>query len=1060
MSYSFLPDYFNNKGLNIIYQIFDSFDKAVSVLDKEFKYVYINKQHINLFQIPVKDIIGHKVSDFHNINYYNEIIKPKLEESINGSEVEYYNKIQNDESVKYFKSKYSPLYNNNEIIGIISTVNDITENEYLKKKLYIEEQKWLNSINAIDDLVIILNKYYEIEAINKKGEQLYNITKADVLGKKCYDVITSCKDFKDNCPLEKSLKTRTTVSEVRKIHESNTYYQVKVTPVIEEDGTINRFIDIHRDISEIKIHEIELQHKTEEIAAQGEEYLIIAEELKQRNDEYSNLNSELSKSEKNFRQLFDLMLDAYALHEIICDENNNPVDYKFLEVNRTYEKITGLKKENLIGKTVKEVMPQTEDYWIHNYGKVALTGQVFEFENYSRVLDKYYLGKAYSPQYQQFVTVFNDVTDRKKSELRLQQAADIFENIQLGLHIYQLEDNDDDKSLRLLTSNPAASQFTGTDNTKFIGQLIDDCFPNLRQFEIPQLYADVVRNQELALIEKLHYNDDNVKEGYFTVKAFPLPENKVGVAFENLTIQFKYQEKLSESEKFNKTLIESVAEGIVVYDKNFNYLVWNNFMEDFTGIPAIDLVGKSALTILEHVQEKNLHNLVIEAYKGKVVKSDDLKFLNKKNNKEVWFTATYSPHFNEYNQLVGVVATIQDITERKEAEKFKEEINQQLKKAKEKAEESDKLKTAFLSNMSHEIRTPMNGIIGFSQMLNNKNITYEKQKTYLDIINQSCEQLLNIVDDILDISKIETNQYIVKNENVCINDVLDDLLALYQNKVKNLNLTISLNKTLKDTHSIVISDEIKLRKILNNLLSNAIKFTHEGEIKFGYEIENDLIKFYVKDSGIGIPKELHQKIFERFRQADITLSRKYGGTGLGLSITQGFVNLLGGKVWLESEENKGSIFYFTIPYSSILIEHSIKKDKIYERPKTNNFAGITILIAEDEDVNYLYLEEILEPLNAKIIHACDGKEAVELFKRNADIDIILMDIKMPFLNGFEATKQIREINPMISIIAQTAFAEDEDLTKAKTFGFNDYLTKPIKAEIIIEKIKKLVFRNG
>jgi len=1047
---------FQDTNNGIVYQIFDSLDKAIAVLNSDYQYLYINKHHLQIFEIPKEKIIGHYVSEFHSENYYNEQIKPKLDQCLAGAEIAYLNKVPKNDGFKYYQSKYSPLYEKDKIIGIISTVIDISENEYLKIKIEEEEKKWLDSINAIDDLVLIINTNSEIEAVNKKVEELFNVKKEDIIGKKCCDVIDYCKYWIHSCPLEKVANSKVASTETFKIVEKNKFYSVKLTPIVEENGSVNHFIEIHRDISELKFNEERLQEKNEEIAAQSEEYLAIAEELREVNSDYRDLNINLKMSEEKFRNLFEQMLDGFALHEIICDEDNNPIDYIFLEVNRAYEKLTGLKKEMIIGKTVKQLMPGLEDYWIQNYGRVALTGEIFEFENYSKDLNKYYAGKAYSPKINQFVVIFSDVTEIKKTEYSLKQAADIFDNIQIGLHIYQLEDLEDDSTLRLIDANPAASQFTGTEHTKFIGKKIDECFPGLRELNIPQLYANVVRNQDAELIEKLHYKDANVKEGYFTVTAFPLPQNKVGVAFENITLQFKYQEKLKESEKFNKTLIESVAEGIVVYDNEYNYIVWNNFMEEFTGIPASEIIGKNAITTFTDIKEKNIEHLLLEVYNNKVVKSEDLCFTNKKNQKKYWFTAIYSPHYNEQNEMIGIVATIQDITQRKQSEEFKELINRELILAKEKAEESDKLKTAFLSNMSHEIRTPMNGIIGFSQMLDNPKLSYEKQKVYLNIINQSCEQLLVIVDDILDISKIDTKQCSIKIDNVSVNDLLSDLVTFYRNKTKDLDINISINCGLSDKEGIIVVDEVKLRKVLNNLISNAVKFTPKGNINIGYTFENKSIVFYIKDSGIGISEELFDKIFERFRQAETTLSRRYGGTGLGLSIAQGFIELLGGKIWLESKLNVGSTFYFSIPYTPVFQEFEINLENYLNDIEKNDLKGITILIAEDEEINYLYLEEILLDVNANILRALNGIEAVNIFKKNKNIDIILMDIKMPFMNGFEATRQIKSINPEMIVIAQTAFAEDEDISKAKDFGFNDYLTKPIKSDVVIDKIIKLV----
>lgn len=240
-------------------------------------------------------------------------------------------------------------------------------------------------------------------------------------------------------------------------------------------------------------------------------------------------------------------------------------------------------------------------------------------------------------------------------------------------------------------------------------------------------------------------------------------------------------------------------------------------------------------------------------------------------------------------------------------------INTQLLVAKEKAEESEKLKTAFLANMSHEIRTPMNGIIGFSSLLDNPNLKPEKKNIYLGTINNSCNQLLTIVDSILDISKIEADQISVDFSEVDLSVWSDRIFHLFEPIAKDKGISFNLIKPSFDGQLSVMTDEGKLQQIISNLLSNAFKFTHEGNITFGYDQKEDKIEFFVEDTGIGIPEQNQQLVFERFRQGDIELGRKYGGTGLGLTISQGLVRILDGDIWLKSVPNQGSTFYFNIP---------------------------------------------------------------------------------------------------------------------------------------------------
>ena len=386
--------------------------------------------------------------------------------------------------------------------------------------------------------------------------------------------------------------------------------------------------------------------------------------------------------------------------------------------------------------------------------------------------------------------------------------------------------------------------------------------------------------------------------------------------------------------------------------------------------------------------------------------------------------------------------TLTDITERKLAET-------NLLQAKEHAEESDHLKTAFLQNMSHEIRTPMNAICGFSKMLNKPELSDEKRKSFISIIINSTNQLLSIVTDILTISSVDTKQEKVNIQKVCINSNIVDLLAIFKTQAQNQNISLYAKQQLTDRQSEIFTDNTKITQILSNLITNALKFTHEGFIEFGYNLKGEFIEFYVKDSGIGIKTEMQEKIFERFRQANENINKKYGGTGLGLAISKAFTELLGGKIWVQSEFDKGSTFYFTIPYKPV---HEIDKTN---SPTEQNENFPTVLVAEDEECNFLLIEELLCDMDLKLIHAKDGKETVEICRTNPKIDLVLMDIKMPIMSGHEAAKLIKEFRPDLAIIAQSAYGLEQEIEKYSGI-FDDYVTKPIDENELQQKIMKYI----
>jgi PAS domain S-box-containing protein len=390
-------------------------------------------------------------------------------------------------------------------------------------------------------------------------------------------------------------------------------------------------------------------------------------------------------------------------------------------------------------------------------------------------------------------------------------------------------------------------------------------------------------------------------------------------------------------------------------------------------------------------------------------------------------------------------AIIHDITEKKKME-------EELVAAKLKAEENDRLKTAFLHNISHEIRTPLNAIVGFSSFLNNPNISLDKRKEFTDIINFSSEQLLSIITDIINVATLEAGQEKLNLKETDINQALMTVYEQFKVKAAFPNIDLHCETEIPNQDALVLTDGVKLIQILTNLVGNALKYTRRGKVFFNCIIRDDKLRFSIQDSGIGIPKEMHGKIFDRFWQVDSTVTREFGGTGLGLSITKAYVELLNGEIWLESEPGQGSTFFFTLPYQPL------KKQTTQDLSRESNLEGADIqkkiLIAEDENYNFLLIGELLANSKIELIRAENGLQAVNICRNRNDLDLVLMDIKMPVMDGIEATRQIKRMKPSIPVIALTAYAHDTDKKRLMECGCDDYLSKPLKQNSFFEMIRR------
>ena len=517
------------------------------------------------------------------------------------------------------------------------------------------------------------------------------------------------------------------------------------------------------------------------------------------------------------------------------------------------------------------------------------------------------------------------------------------------------------------------------------------------------------------------------------------------------------KEKAELAEKKYTELYDFAPSGYLTITKAGEITNLNNSAEHLLGKERSQLI-KSSFAFFVTFDTRAVYNRFLnKIFKSKVKETCEFKLATGEDSiKYILANGIIS------NNSEKCLVTLNDITNQKQTEK-------ELIDARKKAEEGDRLKSAFLANMSHEIRTPMNGILGFTELLKDLKLRGDEQQKYIGIIEKSGTRLLNIINNIISISKIESHQTEASVTDTNVNEQVKYIYQFFKLEAEQKNLLLTFQNALPAKDAYIKTDKEKLYAVLTNLVKNAIKFTQTGSIEFGYKVKGELLEFFVKDSGPGIPDEQKEIIFERFRQGNESLTRNYEGAGLGLSISKAYVEMLGGKIWVENNINfisvngnhilnKGSIFYFTLPVHSLHKPINILTDSATNNEINEHGKKLKILIVDDDKTSELLLRKIFDKESKEFLHVPNGIEAIKTCKNNPDIDLILMDINLPQINGYEATRRIREFNTEVFIIAQTAYALAGDRENAIAAGCNDYIAKPI-SQVVLKKMVNKYFEQ-
>ncbi|WP_209319742.1 PAS domain-containing hybrid sensor histidine kinase/response regulator [Ancylomarina longa] len=746
----------------------------------------------------------------------------------------------------------------------------------------------------------------------------------------------------------------------------------------------------------------------------------------------------LQESEKRFQILFNKAPLGYQ-----------SLDYKgnFIEINQQWLDMLGYSREEVIGNWFGKFMTVSSQEKVKNtfplFLKQGYINTKFEMVHKNgSLLTINFVGKIGNDSNDNFLQthcILQDITASKIAEDALKESERKFRRL-----------FDDHAAVKLLIdpetgniadANKSAIAFYGWSYEELKSMNIDQ-INTLEPEELRREMGDA-RNNSRNFFEFRHYlKNGKIKD----VAVFSSKIEIEGKEYLHSIIQDITQSKLAEKQlKLLGQAIDQNPVIILIANKVGEIEYVNPIFTKVTGYTREEVMGKNPrfLQSGEHKHEfyKELWDTITSG------KNWHGEFHNKnKNGEYYWENAIISPVFDDHNKILHFLAVKEDITEKKK-------MISDLIAAKDKAEESDRLKSAFLANMSHEIRTPMNAILGFSELLKEPDLANEQQQDYIALIEKGGARMLNIINQIMDISKIESNLMEVSIKEININKQIEHTYNFLRSQVEAKGLEISYKTPLQDKDAIIKTDPDKVLAVLLNLVNNAFKYTDKGTIEFGYEKKDKYLEFFVKDTGIGVPQNRQKAIFERFIQADIEDKMARQGAGLGLSISKAYVEMLGGKIWLVSEKDRGSVFYFTLPYNTDKAKNVILKNVI--SASGENYAkNLKILIAEDDETSEKLAEIMIDKFGKEILIARTGQEAVEICKNNPDIDLVLMDILMPEMNGLEATEKIRQFNKEIIIIAQTAYAMKGDREKAINAGCNDYISKPIKKSILLELMKK------
>jgi PAS domain S-box-containing protein len=990
----------------LLQYIIEHVKSAVAVLDNNLNYIYVSQKYLTDYNLENREIIGKNHYEiFPEISdEWREIHQKALNGMASGSERDRFPR--KDGSVDWVRWEVRPWFEINKTIGGIVLYTEVITGQVKADELHRENERRLTSL--VGNLPGFFyrcksDKNWTMLYLSEQFRQITGYEISDlILNKKLSynDIIID--EFKNEIykKWNYAIENKTRYNDEYQIITANN--QVKW---VWERGTgiFNKNGDL-----------LFLEGYIEDITYRKE-----AEKA-------------LRESEERYRLVLDNSMDAILL--------TSP-DGSILSANKAARKMFQMTEDEICRAGRNGLVnlndPHLPELLKERTEKGSTAGELSFFRKDGTLFHGDISTSVFTNSKGEIRTslIIRDITERKLAEEKLKNSDRIFEHSVEMMSVAGF-----DGYFKVL--NPAWERTLGWSVSELLSKPWND-FVHPDDVEATnRIKAEIVDGREAYRFQNRYRCKDGSYK-WLSWNAFPYPEENVMFAVaRDVTDRIQIEDQL----KMLSQSVEQSPAGIIItgLDGKIEYV--NNAFTKISGYKSEEAVGQSPAVLKSGKQPPEFYKTLWETIKSG--KKWHGEILNKKKNGDLyWADVSISPILNAKGSITNFVSVQEDISEKKK-------MIDDLIAAKEKAEESDRLKSAFLANMSHEIRTPMNGIMGFTELLKEPKLTGSEKSEYIKIIQKSGQRMLGTINDLIEISKIESGALELQLSQVSINEQLNYIYNFFKPETANKGLAFTLHKALPAEQALIETDQEKLNGILMNLIKNAVKYTHSGAVDFGYRVEKNNLEFFVKDTGIGIKEKHREMIFERFTQADMSLSKPYEGAGLGLSIAKAYVEILGGKIWFQSEFSRGSQFFFTIPFvkkaaeeNEVLPEHS--------GPESEQLLGtLTVLVAEDDPTNQIYLSELLQGKCKKVIFTDNGKEAVRLFVENPGIDLVLMDMKMPVMDGYEATAKIKEINPDAVIVAQTAYALSEDQEKTVAAGCDDYLPKPFTGKHLIELLWK------